>query len=209
MSQNLKMMAEQVWMRATGKNFTDKSRLNWREVASFILDAKGVCLYRLSKYGAVDRNYGQKSEPIPSDSYDIVRVDTAYVPDSYYQAVLPADFSDLPEGMTVWKPGPGGQEAFIVTDMMRIAFMSRLVHSQGAIYCWRKGGVIEFASDPGPAVDIVYLAQPSPNDIDDETVIKMPDYLHQHVMDMVLERIAPGTQREDDKRADGNDNQKP
>lgn len=209
MSQNLKMLATQVHMRVFGKDFTDKSRLNWREVASFIIDARSLCLYRLSKYGAVDRNYGQKSEPIPADSYEIVRVDTTYVPDSYYHAVLPSDFSDLPEGMTVWKPGPGGQEAFIVTDMMKIAFMSRLVHSQGAIYCWRKGGVIEFASDPGPVVDIVYLATPSANDITDETVLRMPDYLHTAVMDMVVERLTMGSQREDDKRNSGNDNPKP
>ncbi len=209
MSQNLKMMAEQIQMRLTAKNFTDKARMNWVEIASFIIDARAQALYRLSKFGSVDRNYGQKSEPIPADSYDIVEVDTEYVDNRYWRAILPNDFSDLPEGMTVWKPGPGGSEAFIVIDMREADYMMRLVHGQGTIYCWRRNAAIEFGGNPGPRVEIIYLASPNPNDIDEDTVLRMPDYLHQHVMDMALERIAAGTQKEDDKRADGNDNMKP
>lgn len=210
MSMNLRAMAEQAWIMTHGSNFTSKSKLTWREVASFLVAAKQKGLYLLTEFGAIDRNWGKGSQSsIPSDVYEFVPgIPVAFIPDGYYEIVLPDDFSDIEGAAKISPVGVYDDEKYIMIDANSRTVYLR-TNPQGRIYCWRRNSVVQFASDPGPAVDLIYLSNPDTAEMTDETVLRFPDYMHQYILDEAAERIRLATAREDDKRNSGNDNIKP
>lgn len=198
MGRTLKQVATDVFVRIYNRDFSDKDPINWRMVASHVISAKADVLKRYTDNGG----------SIPADAYDAEVLDVTHNPDRFWQARIPADFSDMDGGFFIALPGAYGDGKVSAIPETQVSAYAR-VPSQGQIYAWRHLDHIEFMRDPGPKVIFRYLATQGAADIHEDTEFKIADYLLQTVMDEAYKRLVPPSQKEKDNRATGNPGQKP